>query len=376
MRWGARLLPHAPAGSPCDCRGSLPTTVRTDYPGLLRTRRKRSCLGPRTLIERCSPWPTREAHVDQPDRIWGRAALTGSATWCSSGQEAPARPPWWRRCSPLRGPSPGPGPSATAPPSATSTRPSSKHGRSDLPRRRAAWCTARPRSTSSTPPGTPTSWASVRAGLRAADCALFVIAANDGVDDGDPRPVARVRRRRDAAGRGDHQARPGPRRLRRRARPGAGGVRRQGDAALRPRSATDGEVTVADRAARRRATAAYEDLRGSLIEGVIEESEDETLMDRYLGGEEIDADGADRRPREGRRPRDLLPRRPGLLADRRRLRRAARPGRDRLPVAAGAPVARRLHARGRGGRRDRRATPTARSWPRSSRRPATRTSAG
>jgi elongation factor G len=30
-------------------------------------------------------------------------------------------------------------------------------------------------------------------------------------------------------------------------------------------------------------------LRGQLIEGVIEESEDESLMDRYLGGEEIDA---------------------------------------------------------------------------------------
>ena len=30
------------------------------------------------------------------------------------------------------------------------------------------------------------------------------------------------------------------------------------------------------------------DLRGELIEGVIEESEDETLMERYVGGEEID----------------------------------------------------------------------------------------
>jgi len=34
----------------------------------------------------------------------------------------------------------------------------------------------------------------------------------------------------------------------------------------------------------------YEELRGSLIEGVIEESEDESLMDRYLGGEEISSD--------------------------------------------------------------------------------------
>src|SRR4029079_11327218 len=33
-----------------------------------------------------------------------------------------------------------------------------------------------------------------------------------------------------------------------------------------------------------------EDLRGALIEGIIEESEDETLMDRYLGGEDISHD--------------------------------------------------------------------------------------
>src|ERR1700722_4862077 len=32
-----------------------------------------------------------------------------------------------------------------------------------------------------------------------------------------------------------------------------------------------------------------EELRGELIEGIIQESEDETLMDRYLSGEEIDA---------------------------------------------------------------------------------------
>ena len=32
-----------------------------------------------------------------------------------------------------------------------------------------------------------------------------------------------------------------------------------------------------------------EELRGALIEGIIQESEDETLMDRYLSGEEIDA---------------------------------------------------------------------------------------
>jgi len=33
---------------------------------------------------------------------------------------------------------------------------------------------------------------------------------------------------------------------------------------------------------------AIQEHRGTLIEGIIEESEDESLMDRYLGGEEID----------------------------------------------------------------------------------------
>ena len=31
-----------------------------------------------------------------------------------------------------------------------------------------------------------------------------------------------------------------------------------------------------------------EELRGELIEGIIQESEDESLMDRYLSGEDID----------------------------------------------------------------------------------------
>ena len=54
----------------------------------------------------------------------------------------------------------------------------------------------------------------LRAGLRAADCALFVVAANEGDRRRHPRAVARVRQRRDAPRRRDHQARPGPRRLR------------------------------------------------------------------------------------------------------------------------------------------------------------------
>ena len=79
------------------------------------------------------------------------------------------------------------------------------------------WCTTASRSTCSTPPGYADFVGELRAGLRAADCALFVVAANEGVDEATRDAVARVRRRWHAARGGGHQARPRPRRLRRRA---------------------------------------------------------------------------------------------------------------------------------------------------------------
>ena len=131
----------------------------------------------------------------------------------------------------------------------------------------------------------------VRAGLRAADCALFVIAASEAVDDattalwrecaevGMPRAVVITKldqARADydgvlAAARSAFGDKVLPLYV-----PVRGGAEVTGLVDLLLGSSEEG--------------ADHEDLRGALIEGIIEESEDETLMDRYLGGEEISHD--------------------------------------------------------------------------------------
>jgi elongation factor G len=125
----------------------------------------------------------------------------------------------------------------------------------------------------------------VRAGLRAADCALFVIAASEAVDDataslwrecaevGMPRAV--VITKLDQA-RADYD-----------------GVLAATQAAFGDKvlplyvPVRDGEGEVTGLVDLMTDDGEHEDLRGALIEGIIEESEDETLMDRYLGGEDI-----------------------------------------------------------------------------------------
>ncbi len=142
----------------------------------------------------------------------------------------------------------------------------------------------------------------LRAGLRAADCALFVIAANEGVDAltkslwlecqqvGMPRAV--VITKLDHARANYHSAL-------------AAAQDAFGDKVLPlylpanspctgligllsqthyeyadgKRSTREPDSSSADR---------ISEQRGTLIEGIIEESEDETLMERYLGGEDID----------------------------------------------------------------------------------------
>ncbi|WP_421842973.1 elongation factor G-like protein EF-G2 [Mycobacterium sp.] len=139
----------------------------------------------------------------------------------------------------------------------------------------------------------------LRAGLRAADCALFVIAANEGVDEPTkslwqecsqvdmPRAVVITKL--------DHARANYPESLK-------AAQNAFGDKVLPLYLTTeDGLIGLLSQiqyaySGGNRTTRSPQpsdvsrigDARGSLIEGIIEESEDETLMERYLGGETID----------------------------------------------------------------------------------------
>ncbi|BBX47381.1 elongation factor G-like protein EF-G2 [Mycobacterium cookii] len=139
----------------------------------------------------------------------------------------------------------------------------------------------------------------LRAGLRAADCALFVIAANEGVDEptkslwqecsqvGMPRAVVITKL--------DHARANYQETL-------TGAQHAFGDKVLPLYlPADDGLIGLLSQThyvyadgnrTTRTPDSSYadqiEDARGTLIEGIIEESEDESLMERYLGGEKID----------------------------------------------------------------------------------------
>jgi len=147
----------------------------------------------------------------------------------------------------------------------------------------------------------------LRAGLRAADAALFVVSASDGVDGstqllweecaavGMPRAVVVTKLDKDRADFDDVVAIC---------------QRVFGDGVLPvylPMHADDGSVagligllsqqvydyssgTRVEKAPDSEHVPLIENARGALIEGIIAESEDETLMDRYLGGEDLDVD--------------------------------------------------------------------------------------
>jgi elongation factor G len=148
----------------------------------------------------------------------------------------------------------------------------------------------------------------LRAGLRAADAALFVVSAVDGVDAGTtalwgecervgmPRAVVisrldHPRANYDAvlaecrSAFGDSVL---PLHLPVRTADAVSGV--LGLLSGSVSEYTPGEPRPAVRAATAAELAGAEGVRGELIEGIISESEDETLMDRYLGGEDVPID--------------------------------------------------------------------------------------
>ncbi|MCV7285582.1 elongation factor G-like protein EF-G2 [Mycolicibacterium wolinskyi] len=139
----------------------------------------------------------------------------------------------------------------------------------------------------------------LRAGLRAADCAMFVIAANEAIDEPTktlwlecaevnmPRAVVITKldhaRANYASALAGAQEAFGDKVLPLYFPAGAGVI---GLLTRTHYEYADGKHTT--HAPADSYTDEIEELRGSLIEGIIEESEDETLMERYLGGEEID----------------------------------------------------------------------------------------
>jgi elongation factor G len=121
----------------------------------------------------------------------------------------------------------------------------------------------------------------MRAGLRAADCALFVLAANEGVDEPTRelwRECAEVAMPRVVVVTKLDHARADYDRVVREAREAFG--EKVLPVYLREADRLVGLIT---------GDHAHDEQRAALIEGVIEESEDETLMERYVGGEEVDA---------------------------------------------------------------------------------------
>ncbi|ORB62260.1 elongation factor G-like protein EF-G2 [Mycolicibacterium tusciae] len=152
----------------------------------------------------------------------------------------------------------------------------------------------------------------LRAGLRAADCALFVIASNEQIDEptkslwlecsqvGMPRAVL-ITKLDHARANYDNALTAAQQAFGDKVLPlylpadsgsivGTAGGPCTGLIGLL--SQTHFEYADGKRTASHEPDTSYrnaiDELRGSLIEGIIEESEDETLMERYLGGEEID----------------------------------------------------------------------------------------
>ena len=305
----------------------------------------------------------RQGHQPSPR---GVIARTRCATSCSSGRASPARPRSSRRCSSPPAPS-------TAAASVADHNTVCDFEEGERAHERSSSLAVAPvvhagcKINLIDTPGYADFVGEVRAGLRAADCALFVVAANEPVDEGTRQlwrecaavdmPRAVVVTKLDHA-RADFDGDPARR---------PGGVRRAGAAGRRTRRARRSPgcsaAPTTTHAARDADRGGDRGVRGRVADG--------PLPRRRAG----------RRGPPGQGPRDRRRRRAAAPGDRRvrhrrpRVHRAARPVRPRLPGPARAPRPGVLHAERRQGRLGRPATPTGRWSPRWCGRAATSTSA-
>ncbi|MCU1663029.1 MAG: small GTP-binding protein [Pseudonocardia sp.] len=135
----------------------------------------------------------------------------------------------------------------------------------------------------------------LRAGLRAADAALFVVPANEGREGSiDPATVAQWEEcaavgmpRAVVVARCDH-ARADLEATIAACQDAFGSVVAPLYLPIREGERLGGLYGLLTQTPAGQAPPGAEDARGELIEGIIEQSEDESLMDRYLGGEELD----------------------------------------------------------------------------------------
>ena len=160
-------------------------------------------------------WVTRRTHAPEPRRVRRRPTgppRCGTSCWSATAERE--KRPWWRLSRRPRARSPGRAGSRTARRSPTTT--SSNTGSSapcSCPSCR--WPGTASRSTSWTPPATADFVGELRAGLRAADAALFVVSAADGVDGATKLVWEECAAVGHAAGVGRHSSRRRPRRFRR-----------------------------------------------------------------------------------------------------------------------------------------------------------------
>ena len=332
--------------------GALPSCCRIARGAVLRRESRRQALVPAREVEFSrieGSAPTARAASaggghgrqgatgERRGKIWGRAARTGSGTWCWSGPAGSGKTTLTETLLAASG-------AITRAGSVRDGTTVCDHEEAEHTHGRTISLAVAPLVSEGTKinlidtPGYADFVGELRAGLRAADCALFVVAANEGVDDGTRalwRECASVGMPRAVVITKLDQARADYDGLLAQAR-AAFGDRvmplfvpvREGDAVV----GLTGLLAPAPSRRRVRRAARRPDRGGD--RGVRGRDPDGPLRRRRGDRRE----GAARRPRARGRAGDVLPRRPGVLADGGRLRRAARPRRPRLPVAGRAPA--------------------------------------